>query len=629
MTSLNQKINNMIQTRLGMLPTIYNIFEIILNDVDEFFNVLRKTSRKAERHHEEYSSLIVNDGTYKDVRSKIYSFPLVIKQKTVCNQVKEERVAPIDLSNRLDSPFPEITLVQDFIDSFIKYQRIYEQATLKQDINANGDYKWMPFTPTDCTLVSPNINSPYFGKDSPGGGSSQQPIDLNQTDKLSDVLSVTLKRFYILSQNTFAHSFYSNNKETAFSYIDLYAKTEAINLVNSITNEQYGRLLETLSIDNNSPDKIGNFYNFLNSNVQDLFTDNDEIYYSISNGEDLYRNKNNPQYKGIEFININKIAEKDNTEDVFGEFIDENKNYFFKTTKEGTFTFTQENIILRRDRFSSKNILSSNQNTQTKFIISNNIINRNQERDEIFFTDLSGSESLSRIGQTEKYSNSINLLGSQGNGYFENKGIDFGDKISTKRKYDGDIVDVWCNVLAGYGDDIYNDIIETENKSITQERVSAIQYLSIFGQALSAFNYYPYALNRDYFTTPSIIEIPTFIKLYMGALVNIEQGDNVWNELVNFYQNGGGVNIQDGGVFIFADIYDINTYLSFNDKEILRLEYLRWFDSKFNSFSKNVKRLYETVNQESQERCTSNNANKNFRCKRDIYNEYINPNPEK
>ena len=40
---------------LGMQPTIYNIFKIILDDVDKFFNILRKTSYKAENeHHPKY-----------------------------------------------------------------------------------------------------------------------------------------------------------------------------------------------------------------------------------------------------------------------------------------------------------------------------------------------------------------------------------------------------------------------------------------------------------------------------------------------------------------------------------------------------------------------------------------------
>ena len=161
MDSLNTKINSMIEKRLGMLPTIYNIFEILLNDVDTFFSELKKTTENAEAHHETYKNQIINDSSYKDVKedtpseTKMYSFPLVIQQSKICNQIVEERKAPFELSEKCDVAFPEMDMIQRFIDSFILYNRVYHQATLKDDKDASGDYKWIPSSPVDSKLITP------------------------------------------------------------------------------------------------------------------------------------------------------------------------------------------------------------------------------------------------------------------------------------------------------------------------------------------------------------------------------------------------------------------------------------------------------------------------------------------
>ena len=82
---INTNINNMIHDKLGMQPTIYNIFKILLDDVDKFFNTLRSTAFDAEnKHHIAHRGEIIN-GSYKDVTNtanntstKIFAFPLFI-----------------------------------------------------------------------------------------------------------------------------------------------------------------------------------------------------------------------------------------------------------------------------------------------------------------------------------------------------------------------------------------------------------------------------------------------------------------------------------------------------------------------------------------------------------------------
>jgi len=633
MNDLNQKINNMIQNRLGMLPTIYNIFEIILNDVDTFFNKLRNTSKDAEEHHNKnsFKKLIVNDGTYKDIKKnnndnpKIYSFPLIIKQEKVCNQTKEVRTAPIDISARLDQPFPELTLVQEFIDSFIKYNRIYKQATLKDERSAEGNYKWIPFTPADSTLVSTNINSPYYGTDSSTGGDIQQPINLLETNKLTQIFEIFLKRFYILSQNALAYSFYNNgnniyetDNSSTIEYVKLYAKSEAINLVNSVTNEQYAKLLKEFSLQNNKSSKLNNqlngFYTYINEYLTDLYSEDSE-FYTISNGYDMYRDKEDELYRGFKIINSYDLSERisNDSNDDFDQFIEENETTFWdklfrgqKETPEENFVFSKENVIFRKDRESEGNDV-----LKTKFIASPLIYQRNYLTDganELLLYDLEEIKKEYIFGQyynplkirdgstSFKYYPLINKLIKYGNKYFKSINLEFTNKITNVDKNSTSILDAWTGVLSTNDNMIYDSIIKYENGNVKNPKLTALIYLSNFGYTLSTFNSYPYNLNVDFFSIPSIVELPYFVQLYMGALVGIEKGDEFYNEIYDFFTSGSGIFIESGGMLIFADIHDINKYLSNEDKDILKQRYETWFNDDFNSLASSVDSLYRRVN---------------------------------
>ncbi|MFW5795048.1 MAG: hypothetical protein ACOCV1_06150, partial [Bacillota bacterium] len=63
---------------LGMVPTIYNTFKIMCDDVDLFFNILRSVAVKAAEHHERYKDQILGNAGIPETR--IYPFPLYIKE---------------------------------------------------------------------------------------------------------------------------------------------------------------------------------------------------------------------------------------------------------------------------------------------------------------------------------------------------------------------------------------------------------------------------------------------------------------------------------------------------------------------------------------------------------------------
>lgn len=643
---LNIKINGMIHDELGMLPTIYNVFKILLNDVDTFFDVLRKTSKDAQTHHNlpENKNIIINGDSYKDIKrsdSTIFPFPLVVRKQKICNQEKEERIAPMELSDSLKgSVFPELIMVQDFIDSFIKSQRLYRQATLKLNTDSNGDYKWIPFTPSDSTLVTPNIKSPYFGKDGSGGSTNQQPLNLSQSDKLSDVFDVLLKRFYILSQNTLSHDFYGLNDDNASylgssdvskTYVKLYAQAEAINLANSISNENYGNLLKLFSENIVNSNDIENFYRYLESNLHSLYSDDEEKSYPISNGYEMYKDKENGSYKGFSFIEMKDIATRvgSGKGDIFDKFVDENKNAWYEKNDnidEDTYEFTQENIVLRKDslvtkdetRFNTKFILPNTVSEYHQLFNENKLITKSEDQLNKTTIKFVGSDN----NQNFNYVDTINDVSSRGNLFFHDKGLNYGDKIDAKNRDNANIIDVWGQEL-GFHDVEMSDVIL---KYLDSQDLTSIVYLSNFGHTLSPFNYYPLKLNRDFFLTPSIVELPIFVRLYMGSLVGIEKNDKKWKSLYDFFTTGGGKNIDNGGILMFSDIHDINQYLSVEDKKILSTEYIKWVNSSFINYAQSVANLYNNVNDRLDEFANKGfTGNALFGIKKISYMSLLNP----
>jgi hypothetical protein len=205
---LTSKINQMIYTELGMLPTIYNIFEIILNDVDNFFSILRNYSYLAEEEHNKYISTIINDTSFRDVKKeKIYSFPLVINTNT------SKRIAPIEMSEKCEKPFPELILIDKFIKSFQKVQNTINKYNEKDLKDEQGNNIWIPISPKDSNINKSSIFNPYFYCNTP-----------------QNYLSVLLNRYYAYKDIIYLDYLNDSNIET-------YADGEACNLANAISNE--------------------------------------------------------------------------------------------------------------------------------------------------------------------------------------------------------------------------------------------------------------------------------------------------------------------------------------------------------------------------------------------------------
>jgi len=63
--NITRKINAMVKSRLGMIPSIYNVFKIILDDVDQLFYQIKSTSNLAYDKHNKPISVKKNNSWWR------------------------------------------------------------------------------------------------------------------------------------------------------------------------------------------------------------------------------------------------------------------------------------------------------------------------------------------------------------------------------------------------------------------------------------------------------------------------------------------------------------------------------------------------------------------------------------
>jgi GH25 family lysozyme M1 (1,4-beta-N-acetylmuramidase) len=620
--TINGIINNMIMKNLGMMPTIYNIFEILLNDVDTFFQKVRDVSAEAERHHNnpDFNKTILGTAPnqYVDINSQatsnhIYSFPLVIDKQNVTGGQREVRVAPTNLSKLLPKPFPELTLISDFIDTFNKQKEFSEIMNAKNQMNDDGTYKWIPVSPLDSKLGSDDTKSaytgPYYGVDTTDGGTAM-PINVSNDNRLQQVIKIMLDRFYILSQSSYPSSFYDTDKKISKAYVEFFAKSEAANLANSMTETKYASNIKDNA--NKFTNSVDSFYTFLNTPAMKdhyAFTPIERESFPLA-GDDLqgtvaYTNKNNSNYQGSivkdEKIELQTFSDdKSSTKPVdkfqngvlrglFG-------NIFLGREHQSFYNFTNENLLYVADQYSkdgkidTDKVITDNQgvNINTRFLDSN-----------AFGT---GYSSLNPYGQStedmkiQPSTKYIAPLLASGNTYFYQIGGYVKSDAASLRNFDN-IINPWISQLSEHDDQIYNTIISGTNPLYNQ-KLSALMFLSNYGYTLSPFNQYPNRLNPLLFTIAGVLETPKYLPAYIGALLTaIEGSDTTFTTqtITDFFTTGEGKVLDSLGLFIFADIHDINHYLSANDKAIYKAQFDTFMSQQYTSILSGVQGLYSDV----------------------------------
>lgn len=636
-SAINEGINNIIFKNLGMMPTIYNIFKIIMDDVDVFFETIRQTSIKAENEHHNTPTnyrIIVGDGRgdYHDSLKvkRVFAFPLIInEQGQVCGGSRQERIAPIELSNRTEQPFPEIELINEFIDTFLPKDGSEKLPYLKNEEDEVGNKLWIPISPIDSSVASYGVASPYL---------NVERISSNEDtyDGLSEILKIVLERFYILSQGILSQSFYGPDERTRKMNIQLYSQSEAINLAVSIVNQQKRKLLKEFAtemikeLSKGEAEAAGSFYDFLKKSktLGELYQSNDNLSFSLSPYDDVYVDKNNIGFRGVHIIpdsvkislhienqadeietdveipddekskekkEKKKKKNKTKTDNPIQQFmIDAEERRFtdlFERQVRGFFTFTQDNILYIEDTF--RYFKGTDVKENMEYTADNLCLNTRYLVDCENIFDRAGGDIIKTQKRTIDEEKCNELLSIGNAGLLGNRNVGNVKKLEN-------MVDIWVKELSLYDKTIHEAITNGS------ERFSALMLLSNFGYTLGPFNESPKNLRHWIFSNPAIIEVPRYLPAYIGALIGADTDTEFINELKEFFIHGEGKNLTNNGLYIFADIYDVNHFLSENDKELFRGKYddfindghpdfnyyqlKTFFNEMFETISENIKK---------------------------------------
>lgn len=587
---LETKINNSVVETLGMKPTIYNIFEVICDDIDNFFNILRNTAISAERHHEKYKSLIDGNLNIKETR-KISAFPLYIKSNTTKCVTSENKSIPKELSDIVKEaggePFPEITLVNRFIDAIVK-QRLEELAfELRSAKDADGSNKWIPFSPIDSSLINGAYSSPY---------TDIQNIYPNVDQIQNKLYSKILERFYAISQFSYGLDFYSSepnierfgsNKTIKQKDLIIYlAGAEASNVAESLTNEDLiDKMIFNSKLYETNYDR---FLDYLEDNIplstninSDVVTINeyDGVFADVRTTDDninfLYKDRSNEAYSGFKIIN--DIPELRNKSENDGGIIDtyinanvENNQGFISRIFSNYFDISVGDD-LDINKFTTENIVF--------FTDSSNA--RNEGRLNTFIKENVGSSigaSQTAVPNVEYFTKYASVpVGVLGNTNEKDRGA-------------SNIVLNLTSYFSNYLDDAKKFFNDTE----ISDRVKAFMLVSLFGTSRGFFSKKIVGgteLN-SYFQYPSLIEVPYFALLFMGAMVEIDDDDDdvFSDEIILASAKYSSINVYSNN---YENYYDeINFINQLNDlsKTELRAEW-----EKFTKFTNNRPSSYNSI----------------------------------
>jgi hypothetical protein len=587
---LTTKINALTLEKLGMTPSIYNIFKIILDDVDKFFFTLNSTVTTADESHNISSNkrIILADSSYnedKENNPHIYPFPLIVNTTAG----RQSRVAPLELSRKV--PFPELNLVDKFIDAFSDQITFTQQYFARDDKNEDNVNNWIPISPYDSTL---------------GGASSKSPY-LEITDNIHDeVLKKLVERFYVLSQGTLTESFYPINDEyisLASANIDLYSEAEAINLMSFITEKNIGLFTDMVNKYSKSINNLYTAMGKINTDYGTIYDFSDEPEsFQIGDG-DVYVDKKNPNFKGVN-LEVNNISYQGDTSsetsintwlNTFGtdawytKYLKLNDiQYYFKYTTENLiYILDVTNVVtdsfLSKDR--DENVIGGVQ-TYSRYLAEGEYLSYYSEREKYAYPDpkFDFSTKNTDFPGTGTDSERQTIARDLGNISFkqldENNVFDYGNNIIT----------IWATIFGK----LDNEIIDTIIGSTTQN-LSRLLILSNFGYTISPFNVYKNSLNSQIFNNAAVFQVPAFYSPYIGALLTaIEDG---WDDdIFEYFTTKTGSKFENRGFYVLADLHDVNKYLSDYDKEQFKLIYNRYKNNIHNGIVLSIKDMYDAVN---------------------------------
>lgn len=270
---VNEIVNDAVSDTLNMKPTIYNIFSVILNDVDTFFKTLKDVSFEAENNHHnlpQYKSIILNSKASYEDDSYIYAFPSIIDEQYNGNTTQQILVSPKKISDKMDKHFPEMDFIDKFLNTFAN--QAVEEENLMDRVNSDGSYVWIPNTTLNSNVFS--VETAY---------SSINPFTGKFEEK--NIINALLNRFYVISQYTHYSVFWQDDV-----YAKTYGEAEAINLAMAINSIECIDLLKKL-FENYNQDNLTSFYTNVLSKAENYTTINNSTV--MPNGYDYDNDSNN------------------------------------------------------------------------------------------------------------------------------------------------------------------------------------------------------------------------------------------------------------------------------------------------------------------------------------------------
>jgi len=332
--TIKDEVNSMVDGYLGMKPTIYNVFELLLKDVDSFFSKLRTCSEAAETHHnlddvkpKIISSLGSSEDAKIDENKKIYSFPLIIQDG---KKISPKRISDNKLK---DNPFPEILLIDKFVRTFAEQARLVRVENMRTNLDENGVRMWIPITPLDTG------KSPY-----------------TKCVEAKDFFDILLKRFYILTQFVYPRQFYTQGAYKN-DLVIMFGQGEAYNLLlnQSLSSLDSVKLILERYTDNDFKKFNEEFCKTLNSKIDP----SDKLPLSMhiqensndSASDNVYIDKKNDSFRGCRISDSVNTTIQESPNETLSNFIDRSKNYSLKEipTSKDCVKFTNENVLYLLD----------------------------------------------------------------------------------------------------------------------------------------------------------------------------------------------------------------------------------------------------------------------------------------
>lgn len=227
------RLNSRFINQIGFNPTIFNVFEIIMGNIDIFLDQVYSVCKKADALGEERvgdlrSYLSENNVTSAkgstDIpfsHNKIYPFPAVY-------DVEGKQVWLGDVVGETNKYYPEIDLVNTLLNSSISDQ-LYED--LQNNILSFGQtlgLKWVPVHPLDYTENVFSLADTFNYSDT----------------ALSDVFDALFLRLFLLSQSSLSKAVQNTEEK-----INIYAQLEGAFFASNILNANIKTTLQNSSSD--------------------------------------------------------------------------------------------------------------------------------------------------------------------------------------------------------------------------------------------------------------------------------------------------------------------------------------------------------------------------------------------